>query len=164
MSRPKGYSLWQIRLHWIVVGLIALQFLLHEPMTAAWDALREGRDPGFDPLVAAHVFGGLAVLALALWRLALRAARGVPPPPENEGEAARRLGVFVHGSLYALMVLMPATGALAWFGGVEVSALGHSVLRVLLLGLVAVHVAAALALHFVRGTGVIDRMRRPEEP
>ena len=40
MTAPKGYSARQIRLHWIVTALIVLQFLLHDPMSEAWDTAR----------------------------------------------------------------------------------------------------------------------------
>ncbi|MEZ5862615.1 MAG: hypothetical protein R3D25_00455 [Geminicoccaceae bacterium] len=79
-----GYSRAQIRLHWLVAVLITLQYLLHEPIVAAWRAFRKGETLAFQPLVALHVAGGLAILALVLWRSWLRYRRGAPPPPEAE--------------------------------------------------------------------------------
>ena len=88
VPKPKGYSRAQIALHWIVAVLIVLQFVLHEPMAEAWDKVEDGIAVAFDPVVALHVFGGLAVLAFALWRIVLRQRRGAPPPP-GSGPAPR---------------------------------------------------------------------------
>lgn len=161
MPSPAGYSRAQIRLHWIVAALIVLQFVLHEPIAEAWDALREGAAVSFNPLIAAHVFGGLAVLAFALWRLALRARRGAPPPPQAEHPALKLAAKVAHASLYALMVAMPVTGAAAWFGGVDAAADAHEAMKPLLLGLVALHVAASLYHQFVLRTDLMSRMRKP---
>ncbi len=37
--------------------------------------------PPFSWAVWAHIAGGIAILALALWRVALRRSRGAPPRP-----------------------------------------------------------------------------------
>lgn len=161
MARPLGYSAGQIRLHWIVVGLIAAQYVLHDPIAAAWEARLRGVEAAFDPLIAAHVAGGLAVLALAVWRLVLRAGRGVPLPPEGEHPALKAAAHVTHWTLYGLMILMPVSGAVAWFGGVERAGEVHEALRLPLLALVVLHVAAALFHQFVLKSGVLDRMRRP---
>ena len=65
-------------LHWLVFALIAQQYLFKDAMSAAWDRVTDGLEAGFDPLVLAHVAGGALVLIFALWRLTLRARRGVP--------------------------------------------------------------------------------------
>jgi cytochrome b561 len=57
---PASYSRAQIRLHWIVFALVALQYILHEGMVEAWDALQATGIAGGGPLVGAHVAGGLA--------------------------------------------------------------------------------------------------------
>uniref|UniRef100_UPI0039E47C58 cytochrome b n=1 Tax=Phaeovulum sp. TaxID=2934796 RepID=UPI0039E47C58 len=81
MTEPKGYSAAQIWLHWVVAGLIVLQFTLNGAMARAWNAFEKGEQIAFNPMVALHVFGGILILALVAWRLALRARRGAPPPP-----------------------------------------------------------------------------------
>lgn len=158
---PKGYSRIQIRLHWVVAVLIALPFILHEPIAEAWDAFREGVQTAFNPVVALHVFGGLAVLAFALWRLALRRTRGAPPAPEAEPAPLRLAAHLGHLALYALMILMPLSGAVAWFGGIEGAAEAHEVMKPLMLILVAVHVVAALWHQFWLKDGLMLRMKRP---
>jgi len=109
MTAPKGYSARQIRLHWIVTALIVLQFLLHDPMSEAWDLIEDGQTPSFHWLVLSHVIGGALILIFALWRLALRATRGVPPPPVAEPPLLRRAAHLGHLALYALMIAMPLT-------------------------------------------------------
>lgn len=156
---PSGYSRLQIVLHWLVFALIAQQYLFHDAISAAWDRIREGAEAGFDPLVLAHVAGGALVLALVVWRLTLRARRGVPPAIESsklQGLVAK----LTHAGLYALMILMPFSGAAAWFGESEIAAQGHNLLKVLLLALVALHVVGALYHQFILRDGTMARMRR----
>lgn len=125
MPRPKGYSRTQIALHWVAFLLIVQQFVLHEGIAEAWDLVEDGGVPAFDPIVAAHVLGGMAVLAFALWRLVLRRSRGVPDLPAG-GSALTHLAAHLgHYALYALMILMPVSGAVAWFGGVEAAGEAH---------------------------------------
>jgi cytochrome b561 len=161
MASPAGYSRTQIALHWVVFALIAAQFLLHEPISRAWEALKAGGAVAFNPLVALHVFGGGVILAFTLWRLALRAIHGAPAPAPGKTPAQLRVQALVLVALYGLMILMPVSGALAWFGGVEAAALGHAVAKIALLALVALHVAATLVEQFVKRTDPMSRMRRP---
>ena len=116
MTPPAGYTRAQILLHWLTALLLAAQFLLHDPIKAAWAAHLAGRPAAFDPVVALHVALGGALLAVTLWRLAIRLRRGAPSPA-GRNPAKRRVALFTHGALYALMLGMPLSGAAAWFGG-----------------------------------------------
>lgn len=162
MAQPKGYSLAQIRLHWIVAALIAAQYLLKEPIEQAWDTYLKGGEVVFNPLILAHVAGGGLVLLLVIWRLSLRLTRGAPKPPEQEHALLQTAAHLTHWTLYLLMILMPVTGALAWFGGVEQAAFAHDVLKAPLLILSVLHVAAALFHQFVLKTNLIARMKQAE--
>lgn len=159
--KPAGYSKAQIRLHWIMAALIVAQFVFHEQIVAAWDALANGQTADINLLVRAHVIGGILVLLLVVWRLALRFRRGAPPLPEKEHPALKFIAHLVHGSLYALMIVLPLSGMAAWFGGVEVADFVHTTLKLTLLALVLLHVAAAIYQQFVLRTGLIARMLRP---
>jgi cytochrome b561 len=159
---PKGYSSAQIGLHWIIALLIALQFLFNEPMGEAFDSLMRGTVPPFSWGVWAHIAGGVAILALVLWRVALRRSRGVPPPPEGDGTLLGRAATLGHWALYALMLLLPVSGLVAWFGGVETAAEAHEVMTSVLLFVVAVHVAAALWHQFWLKDHLLLRMMRAE--
>jgi len=157
---PTHYSRAQIALHWVIFLLIAFQFIAHDPMSDAWDKVEEGLDVAFNPLVAAHVFAGLSVLALVIWRLVLRFTRGVPPLPEEESPAMQKVAHLTHWALYALMALVPISGAVAWFGLVEPAAEAHEVMKSILLVLVGLHVLGALYHQFVLKTNLIDRMKK----
>ncbi|MBV2358499.1 cytochrome b/b6 domain-containing protein [Thalassococcus sp. CAU 1522] len=159
----RGYSLTQIRLHWAVMVLVALQYLLHEPMSDAFDRLVETGQAQPTALVALHVFGGFVIFVLTLVRLAIRRARGAPPPPEGEPELFRLAGIVAHQAFYVFLIALPVTGAFAWFRGDETAGDIHEILRALLLALIALHVAAVVVHQFVWKTGVLDRMRHPAE-
>ena len=60
------------------------------------------------------------------------------------------------------MILMPLSGSVAWFGGVEAAAQGHNVLKIVLLALVALHLVGALYHQFVLRDGTLARMRRAQ--
>lgn len=162
MPAPTGYTRVQIQLHWIIAALIVLQYIFKDAIAAAWDDAQKGVATAFDPLVMGHVVGGGLVLVLAVWRIGLRLQRAAPPPPEHEHPALRALAKLTHLALYALMILMPVSGAIAWFGSVNVAAQGHNILKVALLALVGLHLAGALYQQFVLRTGILSRMSRAE--
>lgn len=163
MSQPAGYSRAQIRLHWIVAGLIAAQYLFAEPIEEAARAAQDGIATGFDPVVMSHVVGGVLVMVFALWRLALRARRGVPALPQEESALMKTVAHITHYALYGLMILMPVSGALAWFGGVDVASDAHNTLKGPLLGLIALHVVGALVHQFVLKTNLMARMKHAQD-
>jgi cytochrome b561 len=156
----KGYSVTQIGLHWVVAGLILFQLIFGEDMGGAWRAVEDGKAPEMTTWVWAHIIAGIAVLVFAAWRLLLRATRGAPAAPAGSAlmVKAAELG---HWALYALMVLAPATGLAAWYGGVEAAAEVHELFKPLLIILVAVHVLAALFHQFVLKDNLLARMKRP---
>ena len=161
MTTPKGYTRLQIALHWIAALLIVQQYLFKDAISAAWEATMKGLEIAFNPLVLAHVAGGALVMLFALWRLSIKARRGTPAVA-GDSAVQTALAKVVHVGLYALMVLMPLSGAVAWFGGVEAAAQGHNVLKIVLLALVALHVVGAVYHQFVLKDGLINRMRRAE--
>jgi len=163
MDGVHGYSRSQIALHWVIAVLVALQSLLHEPIRRAWEVSQAGEAVTFQPLIAAHIAGGLVILVLVLWRLGLLALRGVPPPPEREPRYYKLGAKLVHGALYLLLLAMPVTGLLAWFGGVAPAAVAHEVLRLVLLALVVLHVLAVLVHLFVLRMPVLRRMLYPQQ-
>ncbi|MDE0174472.1 MAG: cytochrome b/b6 domain-containing protein [Defluviicoccus sp.] len=159
-----GYSGAQIALHWTVAVLVVAQIVLHDGMVAAYAAGRGAGAATESDLFLAdlHVAFGIAVFALALMRVALRVRRGAPPPPQDEHPALRMAARATHFALYALILLMPATGGLAWFGGIEAMAELHGAGKAAILVLVGLHVLGALYQHFYLRTDVLRRMLRPE--
>lgn len=160
MPAPTGYSRLQISLHWIVALLILWQFLFNDAMAKAWDALVDGLEPAVSAPVVTHILVGVAILLAVIWRLVITARRGAPAMIGDNAilNMAARL---THLGLYALLILMPVSGAVAWFGGVEAAAAAHNVMKVVLLALIALHVAGALYHQFVLRDGVMARMKRP---
>ncbi|MFO1106369.1 MAG: cytochrome b/b6 domain-containing protein [Amaricoccus sp.] len=160
---PKGYSLAQISLHWIVALLVLAQFLNDEAIGAAWRAIRRGEAAipgGF--LVTAHVVVGIAILALMLWRLGLRLTRGAPAAPAEEPAALRLAAGATHVLLYVLLLVVPLTGLAAWYGGVAAAGELHELGKTLLMLLVFLHIAGALYQRFVLKSDAVARMLRPE--
>ena len=166
------YGSAAIAFHWAVAGLIvflgALGLLFD-------DIPRESR--AF--WINVHGCVGLVYFALVIARLGWRTSHKPPDPPPDIGELDRRVSLAAHHLLYALMVLIPIFGVVAyvWHGrafdfgfaqlnfGVD-SNPGvfhpaeevHQVLAYCLFGLAGLHAVAALYHHFVRRNGVLLRM------
>jgi cytochrome b561 len=130
-------------------------------------------------LYSAHKVLGLILLALALIRIAYRVARGAPPGEPTLAVWQRETSWLVHAWIYLALVLVPILGwvgislypALAVFDRFSLPGLtapdeaksvavfgAHAIAAFALVGLVAMHVGAALYHHFVRGDGVLLRM------
>ena len=56
----------QILLHWLVLGFVALQYLLHEPISESFEKRLEGAEGATSGLVALHIFGGTLILVLMM--------------------------------------------------------------------------------------------------
>lgn len=153
-----SYTATQKILHWLIFVLILLQYVLHEAMHETWTLVRRGMEAEFSPLVAQHVFGGLLILVLVIIRLYVRLTRGAPPLPADEPAALKFAAHATHWGLYGLMILLPVTGAMAWFGGVLPAAQAHSVLRVAMILLVFLHIGGALYQSLVLKSDVMSRM------
>ena len=156
-----GYSRVQIALHWVVVLLVVAQLVTSESMGEAWEAVEEGGVPVVSAMVWAHVNAGIAVLLLVLWRIGLRLRRGAPPAPAGSAlmQVAGRGSQF---ALYALLVLVPLSGLMAWFGGSQAAAEAHVLMKNIILILILLHVGVAIFHQFVLKDGLMDRMSRPE--
>jgi cytochrome b561 len=161
MTKPLGYSRAQIRLHWIIAALIVAQVVFGENIGEAYEQIKRGNVVAFDPLVMSHVAGGMLIFALGVWRLVLRRKRGVPAPVAGQPRAQVLAAEAVHYLLYAIMILAPITGGLAWFGGIEQAGDAHEMVKPVIVGLVAVHVLAALYHQFIKKDGLLMRMKQP---
>lgn len=159
-----GYSPIQVTLHWVVVVLVAFQFLAHDGIERSWRAFVGGEPPPADmtALTYLHIAAGTLVLLLALLRIYLRMTRGAPSPPPDEPRLLQLLAEAVHGSIYLLLLLLPVSGAIAWFLGVEAAGDAHELLKTLLLAAIALHIAGALFQHFILRSQVLMRMFRPQ--
>lgn len=162
MPQPKGYTRLQIVLHWLIFVLLIGMFLNEDAISEAFRSVM--RSGSFTPnvLVAAHIFGGIAVLVLVVLRLAIKLKRGAPALPENEPPLLKLVAHGTHLGLYALMLLVPVAGLVAWFGQQGWAGEVHEVLKTLLMLLALLHVAGALYQQFVLKTNILNRMRQPE--
>ncbi len=159
-----GYSSLQIGLHWAVVVLVAFQYVAHSGMEAAWNALRRDELPAAEKVVLTnlHIGAGILVLLLAAARIGLRLTRGAPPPPADEPRLLQLLSEVVHVAIYALLILLPLSGLVAWFLAIPAAGSVHVPLKNALLLAIALHVAGALFQHFIRRSDVLMRMLHPD--
>lgn len=160
----RAYTRTQIVLHWLTFVLVALQFLLHDAISEAFERVEEGIAVTASGLVAGHIFGGFLVFVLVFVRLQQRAQHGVPDLPADEPAWQKLIARVTHFSLYALLILMPVSGAVAWFRASEAAAEVHEFLRIFLLALILLHFGAALYHQFVLKNGLMDRMRLRSSP
>jgi cytochrome b561 len=158
-------------LHWLTFGLVALQFAIGWAMPE----IREARRPG--QLVEVHMSIGIGILVVAALRLLWRLTRGKPRAPYVASWESRTAKA-VQVALYLLLFLMPLSGwADASARDLKVTLFGtaslpliphpggtpffgtlHSFAAYGLLGLIGLHVAAALYHHFVLRDRVLSRM------
>ena len=130
-------------------------------------------------LLSIHQPLGLAILVLALLRLGVRLAKGVPALPADLPPLMRLAAHVSHWLLYALMIAMPligwgmqsAAGNPVVVCGLRLPALlptdaalhatlrqAHTCLAFTLFALVLMHIAAALFHALVRRDGVFESM------
>jgi cytochrome b561 len=108
-AEQAGWSRTRRRLHWITAALVAAGFVLGLVMKqAAPDDLLT-----LFLMFQLHKSIGIAVIALTVWRLMVRALRGRPPWEADLPEWQRRAAALVHTALYALLVLVPVLGYLS---------------------------------------------------
>ena len=156
MSTTTGYSRLQIALHWAIAALIVANYLISEGMEDAFDGMMEGSPvAGFVP--SFHVWAGVAVLVLAVIRLVVRMASGAPEAGSSLGDIAAS---WMHRALYALMIAVPALGAITWFGGIDATADFHVLAMNAMMLLALGHAAMALLHQFVLKDGLLVRMLR----
>ena len=90
-------------LHWLMAACILAMLFIGVGMVSTVM-------PKYLTLVAIHKPLGIAILALALIRLAVRLRYGAPPLPADLPEPMKLAAVGSHYALYALMIAMPLIG------------------------------------------------------
>ena len=116
MRRAEGYSWLQILIHWLTAGLIAFQLLVNDQIERDFDNRMDG--DGLEPslLGYVHIAVGISILALGILRLVVRYRMGVPFPHSDVPKIFVWTANVTHAALYGLLLAMPLTGLLAWFG------------------------------------------------
>ena len=148
----------QIWLHWLIALMLVFLLFVQGDMDAAMASGRVYASLGVD----LHIYVGNAVLALVALRLLLRYIQGVPAPPEGGSGLMERAAILVHWALYGLMVLVPLSGIIGWYGGIDWAIEAHEAIINALLLLTLLHAAAALFHHYVLKDGLMTRMMRPD--
>lgn len=174
-----GYNALARLLHWLIAGMLVLQYVLAKMAEAAEEDGAKFREL---VLLANHKSVGVSILALALARLAWRLFRS-PPPPVPMPDWQRAASAISHWGFYVLLLAIPMTGwlmssasniSVSWFNvfqlpdfvapdeGLEgVFASIHETLTKVLVLLALVHVAAALKHTFVDRDGLLRRISSP---
>ncbi len=160
-------------LHWLMAASILAMLFIGVGMVSTVTPL------GLT-LVSIHKPLGLAILVLALIRLALRLRYGAPPLPADL-PAPMKLGAWLsHAAFYALMIAMPLIGwgmlsaapyPIGLFAGFTLPPIlpqnpslhallwgAHVALAFAFFALILLHLAAALFHRLVRRDGVFEAM------
>jgi len=176
--REATYSTAARHFHWWTVALLLIQvpvglYMVYRGAATNFDALT-------NTLYSSHKTFGLVILALVVARLIYRFAHGAPADEPTLEWWQKAASHATHWSLYLLLILVPIVGwlGISLYGATEVfgitsipalvaqntEAAGpvlmlHKYLAYLTVALVAMHVGAAVVLHyFIRGDGVLARM------
>ncbi|MVU80501.1 cytochrome b [Nocardia sp. ET3-3] len=176
-SEPAGYNLLARVLHWLMAVLIVGMLMLGAAMI--------GTIGNYGVLLSIHRTVGLAILALAVVRVANRLTRRGPAPGEGLSPRERVVAVASELTLYVLFILQPLIGwALVSASGIPVRVAGgfrlpavapesaqvyarlhlvHTWLAYLLLALFIAHMSAVLWHTVALRDGLLRRMlvRRP---
>lgn len=174
MARAPGYDGVAKTLHWLIVALLIAQFAV------AWTMpdINPRTVPG--TLVNLHFAIGVTILGLAILRVVWRFGHPVPLLRDNVPAWQHWTARATHWLLYLLLFLLPILGWMdANFRGYAVDYFGlftipqilpavralagetgdiHTLVSYVLLGVVGLHVLAALYHHFWLGDRVLTRM------
>lgn len=170
------YSGGAILFHWVIAILIVANIAV-ALVTDDWEGPARASAMGF------HKATGLTVLVLSLLRVAWRLLHRPPPFPAGISRLEAITARTVHWLFYALMIVMPLTGWLmtsastsrkpfSWYGFFELPFLpvqgnkavggfaheAHEILGYALIGLIILHLLAALKHHFIGDARLIWRM------
>jgi cytochrome b561 len=177
-AQESTYSTTARRFHWWTVALLAVQIPLGLYMfyrgniQNAWDGLT-------NTLYSSHKTLGLVILALVVARLLYRLIHGAPADEPTIEWWQKAASHATHWSLYLLLILVPLVGwlGISLYGARDVFGIAtipplapengeaagavlmlHRYLAYLTVVLIAMHVGAAVVLHYlIRGDGVVAR-------
>lgn len=174
------YDRVQVILHWLIavliLGMIGLGLYMVElPKQSELPAGQESVRAFYFLL---HKSMGITVAMLILLRVGWRLTHKAPPLPDTVSKWQQRAAGVVHGLFYVVMAAMPLSGyAQSMFSKYDTKFWGavlprlaeedkamreifsqiHECLAFLLIGLILVHIAAAIK-HRLAGTSISDRM------
>ncbi|KLI63174.1 cytochrome b [Aurantiacibacter marinus] len=119
MSKHQRYSGVAMLFHWVIAGLVILNWRLAE--NAEHAAARAEKIAIFND----HKAVGITILALTIGRLAWRLSHPVPPLPSGYANWERILARSTHVIFYVLLIGLPIGGWLAnSLGGQQIEMFG----------------------------------------
>jgi cytochrome b561/polyisoprenoid-binding protein YceI len=161
-------------LHWLIAGLIVVNFILHE---LAEEAVNDAQELA---LWANHKSVGMTVLMLAVIRLVWRFTHAVPPLPPSMPRWQVLASQVSHFALYGLIFALPMFGwlyssaesySVSWFNLfvfpdlvwdnkelAEVFEEGHEIAASIMFYLALLHILAALKHALYDRDGVLSRI------
>lgn len=175
MSTVAVYRPWARFFHWMSALLVLVT------IPAALIMLTPGIERGLqDPLFLFHKNVGVIILLLVAVRLVYRLLNPPPPLPSSVPPLQRHIAEATHWLLYGLLLVMAVSGYIrVTAGGFPLEMLDglgvprlvgpsetlaerakqvHAFLRFPLIGLIALHIGAALYHAMVKRDGVFQRM------
>lgn len=170
------YSPAARHLHWLTFGLIAIQAPLGLIMTSYAERTKFAAPSG--QMYDAHKLIGMVILLVVAARLIYRLAKGAPADEPTIEPWQKVASHATHWGIYGLLIVVPVIGwlAVSYYGpfepfGIKLPRLAgddqatadrlflvHKLTAFALIGLIAMHVGAALFHYVVRKDGVLNRM------
>jgi len=161
MPVRSAYSVPQRLLHWLVALLVFFNLLFPDGMNAWRHLVHRGQTPSPGDIASAniHAYAGIAVLLLAIVRLAVRFSSDAPEKPNGQPAFLHHIAHVTHVLLYVLIFAMPVSGIAAYYLGVDTAGSVYGGLMKMLLWIVVVlHIFGALVQHFYFRSDVLRRM------
>ena len=148
----------QILLHWLIAGLIVVQYASGGSIRRTHEAVMAGENPDPSDLLLhlIHNRSGMIILLLMLVRLALRVLRGVPPVMGDESWR-RHTAQVLHWAFYAVLIAQAMIGLIASYVYWPVGAL-HVIGAKLLLAMIGLHVLAAFWHQLIKRDRTLSRV------
>ncbi|GAA3113241.1 cytochrome b [Rhizobium viscosum] len=155
-----GYRTSQIALHWLIAGLLPVQYLTGGSIERIHHAVHMGMQPSsFDVFQhQVHNYTGMAIGGLMGLRLLLRITR--PPSPAASPMGAGLLAKALHFGFYAVIIAQATLGFVASYLTFSVAPL-HVIGSNVILAMVALHFTAAAWHTLIRRDATLDRMILP---
>jgi cytochrome b561 len=153
------YASMQIVLHWLVAGLVLIQYVTSGAIVRTHQPRLIGRGPDPADLIlhTVHNGVGLLIIVLTVARLTVRLWRAAPAPSGDPHAYTTRVARATHWTFYLILIAQGITGAVASYFWWPISAI-HVVLFKVLLGLLIVHMFAALWHHFAKRDDTLKRI------
>ncbi|MBB3319761.1 cytochrome b561 [Rhizobium sp. BK181] len=161
----KGYRGYQIALHWVIAGLLPIQYLTGGSIERTHHAVHMGVQPSATDVLQhlIHNYAGLVIGGLMVLRLLLRIMQ--PPTRATPLTRADLLATALHIAFYTAIIGQAALGFVASYLTFSVAPL-HVIGSNVILMMVAIHFTAAAWHTLIKRDATIDRiiLPRTDEP